>query len=148
MNDFAIRLKQIRKEKGLTQKQLAIELGASERGIQQYELGERKPAYDFLISLADYFDISLDYLTGRTIDSTPLSYHSEWEKTFRERLGELLPSLDRTDLQDAGISVNYLESIAFKDFPLTFHTACDIADELGESLDYLTGRTDKREVNR
>lgn len=66
MNVFAIRLKEIRKEKGLTQKQLASEIGASERGIQQYELGERKPAYDALITLADYFDVSLDYLCGRS----------------------------------------------------------------------------------
>lgn len=66
MNDFATQLRKIRKERGLTQKQLAIEIGASERGIQQYELGERKPAYDVLIALADYFDVSLDYLVGRS----------------------------------------------------------------------------------
>lgn len=68
MNDFATQLRKIRKERGLTQKQLAIEIGASERGIQQYELGERKPAYDVLIALADYFDVSLDYLVGRSND--------------------------------------------------------------------------------
>ncbi len=66
MNDFATQLRAIRKAKGLTQKQLAIGIGASERGIQQYELGERKPAYDVLIALADYFDVSLDYLVGRS----------------------------------------------------------------------------------
>ena len=66
MNDFATQLRKIRKERGLTQKQLAIEIGASERGIQQYELGERKPAYDALIALADFFDVSLDYLCGRS----------------------------------------------------------------------------------
>ena len=66
MNDFATQLRKIRKERGLTQKQLAIEIGASERGIQQYELGERKPAYDALIALADFFDVSLDYLVGRS----------------------------------------------------------------------------------
>ena len=53
---------------GFTQKQLAEGIGASERGIQQYELGERKPTYDMLIALADYFDISLDYLVGRSDD--------------------------------------------------------------------------------
>lgn len=70
MSDFATQLRKIRKERGLTQKQLAIEIGASERGIQQYELGERKPAYDALIALADYFDVSLDYLVGRSDDAT------------------------------------------------------------------------------
>ena len=66
MNDFAKRLRIIRKKKGLTQKQLAVEVGASERGIQSYEIGERNPAFDHLIALADYFDVSIDYLVGRT----------------------------------------------------------------------------------
>jgi hypothetical protein len=68
MIDFATQLKAIRKNKGITQKQLAAAIGASERGIQQYELGERKPAFDVLIALADYFDVSLDYLCGRSDD--------------------------------------------------------------------------------
>ena len=66
MNDFAKRLRIIRKKKGLTQKQLAVEVGVSERGIQSYEIGERNPAFDQLITLADYFDVSIDYLVGRT----------------------------------------------------------------------------------
>lgn len=66
MFDFGAHLKQLRKSRGMTQKQLALAISASERGIQQYELGERKPTYDMLISLADFFDVSLDYLTGRT----------------------------------------------------------------------------------
>ena len=68
MIEFAAELKAIRKNKGITQKQLAAAIGASERGIQQYELGERKPAFDVLIALADYFDVSLDYLCGRSDD--------------------------------------------------------------------------------
>lgn len=70
MFDFGTHLKAIRKAKGLTQKQLAQEIGASESGVQNYELGVRKPTYDMLIALADYFDISLDYLVGRSEDPT------------------------------------------------------------------------------
>lgn len=68
MFNFGTHLKELRKSKNLTQKQLAVDIGASERGIQQYELGERKPTYDMLIALADYFDVSLDYLVGRSDD--------------------------------------------------------------------------------
>lgn len=68
MFDFGAHLKELRKANGVTQKQLAANIGASERGIQQYELGERKPTYDMLIALADYFDVSLDYLVGRSDD--------------------------------------------------------------------------------
>ena len=66
MIDFATQLKTIRNRKGVTQKQLAQAVGASERGIQSYEIGERKPAFDQLLALADYFDVSLDYLVGRS----------------------------------------------------------------------------------
>lgn len=75
MFNFGTHLKELRKSKGLTQKQLAVNIGASERGIQQYELGERKPTYDMLVVLADYFDVSLDYLVGR-IDS-PIVYNKD-----------------------------------------------------------------------
>ena len=68
MFDFGAHLKELRKSRGITQKQLAIAISASERGIQQYELGERKPSYEMLLALADYFHVSLDYLVGRTDD--------------------------------------------------------------------------------
>ena len=63
---FSERLVQLRKEKNISQKQLANELNLSEVGIQNYEGERRKPAYDVLIALADYLDVSLDYLVGRS----------------------------------------------------------------------------------
>lgn len=62
------RIKELRTSKGLTQKQLAEEAKLSERGIQNYELGERVPTLQAAIALADYFDVSLDYLVGRSDD--------------------------------------------------------------------------------
>lgn len=62
------RLVSLRKSRNLTQKQLASAINLSEVGIQNYEGNRRKPAYDVLISLADYFDVSLDYLCGRSDD--------------------------------------------------------------------------------
>ncbi|RDY26575.1 helix-turn-helix domain-containing protein [Lachnotalea glycerini] len=66
MFDFGERLKFIRLSRNLTQKQLAEAIGSSERGIQNYELGASKPKYEIIIALADYFDISTDYLLGRS----------------------------------------------------------------------------------
>ena len=63
---FSERLVHLRKEKNITQKQLAADLNLSEVGIQNYEGERRKPAYDVLLALADYFDVSLDYLCGRS----------------------------------------------------------------------------------
>ncbi len=68
MFNFGEHLKRLRTKHGITQKQLGEAIGASERGIQNYEMGTRKPTYDMLIALADYFDVSLDYLVGRSDD--------------------------------------------------------------------------------
>ncbi len=65
---FSERLVQLRKNHNLTQKKLAAETRLSELAIQNYEAQRRKPAFDALIALADYFDVSLDYLVGRSDD--------------------------------------------------------------------------------
>lgn len=57
-----IRLKQLRKEKNLTQKELATLLNVSDRSVGFYETGERDPDTDTLRKLSDFFDVSIDYL--------------------------------------------------------------------------------------
>jgi transcriptional regulator with XRE-family HTH domain len=66
MIDFGSNLKHIRTNSGLTQKQLAESTGLGVRTIQQYEANDRKPTFDALIALADYFQVSIDYLVGRS----------------------------------------------------------------------------------
>ena len=65
---FSERLVLLRKSRSLTQKQLASEMQLSELAIQHYEAQRRKPAFDVLIALADFFDVSMDYLVGRSDD--------------------------------------------------------------------------------
>lgn len=64
------RLKELRLSNGLKQTDLAKILDMSERGYRHYELSEREPNLEMLITLADYFNVSTDYLLGRTNDST------------------------------------------------------------------------------
>ena len=66
MFNFGERLRQIRESKHLTQKQFAELIGSTERGIQRYESGERKPAFDVILAILDNVDVSADYLLGRT----------------------------------------------------------------------------------
>ena len=66
MFNFSVKLKELRLNNDLTQKQLAKNICVGERSIQDYEYGNRKPNYDAIIKLADYFDVSTDYLLGRT----------------------------------------------------------------------------------
>ena len=60
------RLKKIRTNNKKTQKNVSEYLGISERSYRRYELGENEPNNNTLIKLADYFDVSTDYLLGRT----------------------------------------------------------------------------------
>ena len=70
MFDFGQRLRQIRIENNMTQKQFAERIGSTERGIQHYEAGDRLPAFPVLIAILDNVDVSADYLLGRTDNPT------------------------------------------------------------------------------
>ena len=67
-----MRLKEIRKKRSITQLKLAMDLNISQNTISRYETGEREADYATLIRLADYFNVSLDYLLERTDD--PIFY--------------------------------------------------------------------------
>lgn len=60
------RLKKIRKAKRVSQIKLAIDLNMNQNTISRYENLERQADYETLIKFADYFNVSLDYLLGRT----------------------------------------------------------------------------------
>ncbi len=70
MDAFKDRLRQIRKERNLTQKQVAEAINTIEQNYQRYERGSQQPTLLTLIALADFFNISLDYLCGRSNDPT------------------------------------------------------------------------------
>ena len=61
-----MRLKQLRESKGISQMKLALDLSINQNSISRYETGEREPGIKELILLADYFNVSVDYLIGRT----------------------------------------------------------------------------------
>ena len=66
MAAFSDRLKELRSERGLKQREMAELCGLKLRGYQQYVYAETYPTVPGLLFLADYFNVSLDYLMGRT----------------------------------------------------------------------------------
>lgn len=60
------RLKEVRKERGISQLKMAMDLNMNQNSISRYENMEREADYETLIKFADYFDVSLDYLLGRS----------------------------------------------------------------------------------
>ncbi len=66
--NLANRLKELRQEHKVSQQELSDLLGVSTRAWRFYEAGDREPNITGLIALADYFNVSLDYLVGRSDD--------------------------------------------------------------------------------
>ncbi|MBE6669393.1 MAG: helix-turn-helix transcriptional regulator [Ruminococcaceae bacterium] len=61
-----MRLKELRKSRKVSQLKLAMDLNMNQNSISRYETGEREADYTTLIKLADYFNVSIDYLLERT----------------------------------------------------------------------------------
>lgn len=68
MASFIDRLEQLKSERNILQKDIAAAVDLVLRTYQRYEKGEREPSMSTLIALADFFDVSLDYLVGRSDD--------------------------------------------------------------------------------
>ena len=80
MAKFNDRLKLLRAESGLSQRELADKLMTSKSSINMYERGEREPGLDTLETIADFFNVDMDYLLGKTDHRNKLS----WLKNLNE----------------------------------------------------------------
>lgn len=65
--DFPRIITFLRKERGLSQKQVAADMGISQALLSHYEKGIRECGLDFLVKTAEYYEVSCDYLLGRTV---------------------------------------------------------------------------------
>jgi len=64
MNKLAIRLKELRKESNISQKELAKIIGTTNSSICDWECGRSEPNVDYIIKICKYFEIHSDYLIG------------------------------------------------------------------------------------
>ena len=60
------RIKELRELKGITQLKMALDLNMNQNSISRYENGARQADYETLINIADYFNVSIDYILMRT----------------------------------------------------------------------------------
>ena len=65
-----MRLEYLRKKRNITQLKLALDLNVNQNTISRYETGAREADYATLIRIANYFNVSIDYLLERTDDPT------------------------------------------------------------------------------
>ena len=76
-SEFSRIITLLRKEKGVTQKQAAEDLGVSQALLSHYEKGIRECGVEFVVRVADYYGVSCDYLLGRSADRTGLTMRME-----------------------------------------------------------------------
>lgn len=73
---FALKLKELRENLGLSQRALAGKLGVSQSTIGMWESGQREPNFKMVEELANFFDVTADYLLGRTDNKNPVTDNS------------------------------------------------------------------------
>ncbi len=158
---FSQRLKELRNECGLTQKELAKKLKTTDKSIWNYEKGIARPPIEIITAYADFFQVSTDYLLGRTDDfgnvfvqsSVPQLSEDSFDKKicggnempFSQRLKELRNECGLTQKKIASI-INVSQQ-CYSDYE-NGKTAPDLitlsrlANFLNTTVDYLLGRTD------
>lgn len=111
VNLFGKRLRELRKEKNLTQKDVANFLKISDRTIGYYESGQRKPDPETLQKIADFFNVSVDYLLGRTDIRNPESSFSPLDEEIVEIMKELGPEVTMQFYDLKGMSEEEKENL-------------------------------------
>jgi len=107
---FSERLKQLRAQRGLTQDTLSKQSGLTKSSIAMYETGKRKPKIEVLERLADFFNVDLDYLVGKS-DRTTVIVPPAPQKS------DGLPELNARDERDIERDLeDMLHSVAQADY--------------------------------
>lgn len=88
---FTERLKSLRKEAGLTQKDIALHFKTSPQSYAQWEKGLRSPSKESLEKLANFFNVSTDYLLGNSDIKNPEDELSNVEILFRKTSKNMTP---------------------------------------------------------
>lgn len=93
------RIAELRRERGLTQIQLSKALGISQSSLSGYENGKFEPDQEMLLSMAKYFDVSVDYLLCRTSQKKSRLQSEPTLSADQQELLELTKKLDRDKLE-------------------------------------------------
>ena len=100
-----MRLKELRDEKKLSQEEVAKAIGTSQTNIGRWEKGLNEPSSGFVIKLANYFEVSIDYLLGREDDFGNVVVSENNEITPEEKelltLFRSLPNIRRKTIMDS-----------------------------------------------
>ena len=91
MATFGQRLKELRLQKDMTQEELATRIGIGKQAVSQYESDKRHPDFETLGAFSDFFNVSADYMIGKSDITLRLLTSSDIERLER---GEVVSTLD------------------------------------------------------
>ena len=92
-----LRIKELREEKNISQLELAKKLNLTQQSISLYEKEEREPSIDVLKNIANFFNVSLDYLLGKS----DIRNYDEDEKEFRFAFHKETEGMTDEEIKDA-----------------------------------------------
>lgn len=92
---FGERLKELREDLKITQEELGNLINVSKQAISQYERDENQPSFENLVKIADKFDVSLDYLLGRTRSKINLNLK---DKSTRSLILDIAKVIDNYEI--------------------------------------------------
>ena len=116
MGNFANVFKNLRIQAGLTQQEMADRLKISRSSIGMYENGEREPSFELLEAIADFFNVDMDYLLGKTLTANQALEHKEKSTpqterdVLKQKIIELLAQLTEDELKEAARYLAFLIS--------------------------------------
>ena len=129
---FAVRLRQLRKERHITQDALAEKLKLTKQAVSQWERGIREPNFETLEMIADYFNVDTDYLIGRE-DHTTLLLNGDEHKLV-EHFRNLSPEYREAILQGPSSPIPPAEMAHLEKYRALDAEDQDTVDALTENL--------------
>jgi len=139
MSNFAKRFKKMRKKKGLTQKELANKFNSDETAISKYENDHSTPDIKRIQEYADFFNVSVDYLLGRTDNPQNIENNDE----TNEKINHI-----KQAIEDNPQLAEYWEQVSKREqLQLMFDQAKDLPDEAIKDVIKIMMRIDKEEGN-
>lgn len=156
-------LKRLRTKKGLTSEELCSKIGIKGGSYRNYERNDRKPDYDTLVKLADFYNVSTDYLLGRpdakapadpidklmTVDEMEKDLLREWlsldeasRKAFLDVLRKIVADDQKRQAEDSRSKIMTVKEAARSDEPSNAPHTADYPQALLDEMDKNAPRTD------
>ena len=129
-------IKLLRKERGITQKQAAEDLGVSQALLSHYEKGIRECGLDFVVRVADYYNVSCDYLLGRSAERNGMMLSAEDlpnPDKMKDNIyhGSVLPTMNKKLISN-GLNVLYAKILG----GLLLGDAAFLAQQLDDTVEF------------